>query len=237
MAIDKKSAKDSVMSNGSYSVVPNELYTARVSNEAKTIWGYLMSMPEDWDSGRNNLARNLNMHRKTISSRIQELIAAKMIEAKVNQTGSYDFSLLPPHFWQPPDTCAEMPRGMTCPGAGASGTPKLGHDVPHIKEAISNKSSRSKKKGALPVFEEFADYLANVSQELQQNWLKLYGEPDAIKFEIQKAINWELSKPKNTKKNKGSFLNGWLSRSDLKPPESKKDKLVFNVPHRSKSAV
>jgi hypothetical protein len=90
---------------------------------------------------------------------------------------------------------------------------------------LSTKAARGKPKGAIPQFEIFSDYLTKVTCELQETWLKIYGDPKWIMKQIQLAIAWEQANATKVKSNKGSFINNWLANARLREPQAKSRKV------------
>ncbi len=58
------------------------------------------------------------------------------------------------------------------------------------------------------------------SEDVLNAWRAAYPRVD-IDTEIAKAYAWEASNPKNTKRNKERFVNGWLSRAKPSPAKPK----------------
>jgi hypothetical protein len=57
------------------------------------------------------------------------------------------------------------------------------------------------------------DVLSRVPQSIQTRWMDLYNDPQFIKRETLKAMNWMESRPQNTKRIMGRFLSNWFDKA------------------------
>jgi hypothetical protein len=77
---------------GKFAQIPNEVWDAKISTRAKTVWIYLMSQGPRWNSSVSMIAKNLGIGRGTAEKVIQELVSHNMLSTKVTNRGT-DFYL------------------------------------------------------------------------------------------------------------------------------------------------
>lgn len=75
-----------------FTLVPNGIWTdPRLSVESRSLLGYLLSLPPDWDTDREKIAQKIGVGAKRVATRLQELEEAGYVERK--QTGPRDWIL------------------------------------------------------------------------------------------------------------------------------------------------
>jgi hypothetical protein len=96
---------------------------------------------------------------------------------------------------------------------------KCGHEL-ELRHHATAPAAIPKKPtvyGPIPQFSGMGavmdDVLSRVPQTIQQRWIDLYADPQFIKREVLKAMNWMESRPSNQKRSLGRFLSNWLDRS------------------------
>lgn len=107
MSINKRQYNDYYDSIGGWHRVPNEIWEINLDHTCKVIWCYLLSRDSNWDSSRNNIARNLNLHRNTVTLCIEKLENHNMVLKTSPGRQSWDFSILPPTEWKGFDAQSE----------------------------------------------------------------------------------------------------------------------------------
>lgn len=104
MSIAKSRYNDYYDSIGGFHRVPNDIWEVKIDHTCKVIWCYLLSRPLNWDSSRNNIARNLEMSVNTVSACIAKLEANQMLIKTSRNGQNWDFEILPPSEWAPVET-------------------------------------------------------------------------------------------------------------------------------------
>lgn len=159
-----------IIRKGYYAPIPNELFEAtNVDHIAKLIWCYLFSKPENWNSSRNNLARNLGMTNNTVSAHIKQLESFNMVKVVNGERGAWDFVMLSPDEWN-----FNAPDLINLDTSTESiSTPLPSQNERHTKEDVIIKKILKPKnvvKDEEPIPEELNDYyliLKSVSLHLK----------------------------------------------------------------------
>ncbi len=73
MSIEKSAYLQELDDRGGYGRLPNEIWEMKIDHIAKIIWAYLVSQKPSWDSSRNNISRNLDIHKDTVSKHVEAL--------------------------------------------------------------------------------------------------------------------------------------------------------------------
>jgi hypothetical protein len=101
MPVNKNRIRESIAGHkrGNFSQIPNEIWELEsIKPLTKLIWMYILSRRPDWNSSRNNVAKNLNIEPETASTHIKILEDLKMLI--VNRTNeSWGFEICPPEDW------------------------------------------------------------------------------------------------------------------------------------------
>lgn len=102
MSVNKKSYNDHMQERGAYAIVPNEIWERNdLDHTAKVIWCYILSRKADWNSSRNNIARNLSMSVNTVSHYVEQLKALNILSVTNSPQGSWNFEIIAPDQWLP----------------------------------------------------------------------------------------------------------------------------------------
>lgn len=109
MSLNKNRVTNALQGRGGFSIVPNELWRLDVPTMAKTIWAYLLSQPPEWDCSRNNIARNLQIGRQTVTDLLQVLSERNMLKVEEGGRGSWKIEMLPPAEWKVAEIDQEKP--------------------------------------------------------------------------------------------------------------------------------
>lgn len=109
MSINKKRYHDSMTGRGQFAIVPNELWNLQLDVYCKSLWAYLISMPSNWDSSRNNIARNLGISKDKTSETLKILEGHNMLRIEVAGDGAWNIDILPPEEWVGPDQKQSRP--------------------------------------------------------------------------------------------------------------------------------
>ncbi len=99
MSIEKSKYLQELDDRGGYGRLPNEIWEMKIDHIAKIIWAYLVSQKPSWDSSRNNISRNLDIHKDTVSKHVEALEQLNMIKVIKGTNNAWSFEIVPPSGW------------------------------------------------------------------------------------------------------------------------------------------
>lgn len=98
MSVHKTLVTKQLKKRGHFAQVPNEIFAADISVNARLVWVYLISEGPKWDSSVANVANNLGISRSTATNAVKELRVHNMISTRQTKSGT-DFTLIPSDQW------------------------------------------------------------------------------------------------------------------------------------------
>jgi len=99
MSVFKSAIEQQLKSRkGGFFQVPNEIWDAKISGTARSVWMYILAQSPRWHSSIANIARNLNLSRGTVQTATRELADHSMLLVDNKSSGS-DFTLTQSDSW------------------------------------------------------------------------------------------------------------------------------------------
>lgn len=104
MGTNKTDFQDEIMGRGGFSLVPNEIWLRNdLDFYSKGVWCYLLSEGPNWDSSRNNVARNLNLDKDAVTKHISILVEKGMLSVTTKTNRAQEYTIQPPSKWRVTD--------------------------------------------------------------------------------------------------------------------------------------
>lgn len=184
MSVNKKSYNDEMQERGSYAIIPNEIWErSDLDHTAKVIWCYVLSRKADWQSSRNNIARNLNIHKDTVTKYLIQLENMNLLKHTVGSNNSWDFEIIAPSNWIPETSGTKSAQAIPQPTGGLKFGPLVGHPAGHTQED-NNINKGNQPTNELP-FQETEDFGFEINLNEEPNIptpenMKSVAKPNAI---------------------------------------------------------
>src|SRR5690554_5063057 len=115
MNVQKNEYQENMKNRGRVTMVPNELWElSEIDAIAKVIWCFILSLPPQAPTGRNEIARRLGFDNKTVTHRVNLLVELNMLE-RYEEQGDWNFKILTPDRWRTASSTSDAEQGTEAP--------------------------------------------------------------------------------------------------------------------------